>query len=122
MVELILPYPPSGNHMWKHAAGKHYLTEEARRYYRIVKHLVMQSGSVINIDFRMHVVCVLNPPDNRRRDMDNAWKVISDAITKAGVWQDDSLIRSLHIEWGSVVKGGAVRVTIARSDAETVSC
>jgi crossover junction endodeoxyribonuclease RusA len=45
--------------------------------------------------------------------MDNAWKVIADSLTKARVWQDDSLIKNLSLEWGEVQKGGRVELTIA---------
>lgn len=56
----------------------------------------------------------LCPPDNRRRDEDNfAGKALFDALTKAGVWGDDSQIRRKVVEWGDVVKGGCVVVEIA---------
>jgi crossover junction endodeoxyribonuclease RusA len=53
--------------------------------------------------------------------MDNAWKVVADSLTKAGVWQDDSLIRSLTLEWGEVQKGGLIRVLIQPHVEKTVS-
>lgn len=113
MINITIPYPPSGNHMWKHTRqGKHYLTEKARTYYELVRQAVHTQGRVINIDQAVQVHCVLYPPDKRQRDMDNAWKVISDALTKANVWQDDHLIKSLHIEWQVPVKGGKAFVSI----------
>lgn len=113
MLSLTIPYPPSGNHMWKHTRqGKHYLTAEARSYYELVKAAVFQQGRLVNIDQPVEVACALYPPDKRRRDMDNAWKVIGDSLTKAGLWQDDSLIRKLTIEWQPPVKGGKAFVSI----------
>ena len=113
MITITIPYPPSGNHMWKHTRqGRHYLTAEAKAYYDLVREAVITQGKVVNIDQPVEVTCVLYPPDNRRRDMDNAWKVISDALTKASLWQDDHLIKSLHIEWQVPVKSGKAFVSV----------
>ncbi len=55
----------------------------------------------------------LYPPDKRRRDLDNFdGKALWDALTKAGVWKDDSQVKSRYSEWGDVLKGGNVFVTI----------
>lgn len=121
-MNITLPYPPSGNHMWKHTkGGSHYLTTKARDYYADVRLAVWQQGKHINIDQHVSVQCIFYPPDNRRRDLDNAWKVISDALTRANVWQDDHLIRQLLLEWQTPVKGGKVFVSIALRDEIVVT-
>lgn len=98
-VSFVLPYPPSGNHAWKHTkGGRHYITREAQSYFEHVIHIARTSGADLMIGERMHVRCEIFPPDNRRRDLDNAWKVISDACTKAGIWEDDYLIDRLTLE------------------------
>lgn len=99
--------------MWKHAKGKHYLVKEARDFYVDVGFAIRDQGAAINTPEKLRVQVLLYPPDRRRRDMDNAWKVIGDAMTKACVWQDDSQIRSKLIEWMEPVKGGKVVVSIA---------
>lgn len=108
--------------MWKHAGGKHYLTKQANQYYSHVRGVVALQAKVVNINCDIEVRCVLNPPDKRRRDLDNAWKVIADSLTKAGVWQDDKFIRKLTLEWGEVRPGGTVAITVAPRDAESVTC
>lgn len=112
-VNLVLPYPPSGNHMWKKGAGRTYLTDEARGFYRIVWAAAIEQKAIINIDVPVAVECRLFPPDNRRRDLDNAWKVLSDSLTKARVWQDDNLVRQLRLSWMDPAPGGRVEITIA---------
>lgn len=113
MLNLTLPYPPSGNHAWKHTrAGKHYLTDKARDYYAEVAGIVRQRNRKLGIDSHVQVSCLLFPPDRRRRDMDNAWKVVGDALTKAGVWMDDSLIRKLVLQWSPPKTGGQVMVFV----------
>jgi crossover junction endodeoxyribonuclease RusA len=113
MINLTLPYPPSGNHMWKKGVDRTYLTDRAKDYYREIWAAAVQQGAIINIDQQVAVECRLYPPDKRRRDLDNAWKVLSDGLTKARVWQDDHLVRSLHLVWMDVEPGGRVELTIA---------
>jgi Holliday junction resolvase RusA-like endonuclease len=40
-----------------------------------------------------------HPPNKRRRDLHNYPKAIMDALTHAGVWEDDSLV----VQWSGVV-------------------
>lgn len=110
-----IPYPTvTGNHVWKHSGRKHYLTTKALDYYADVQMAVMAQGAHIAIDEPIRVQCLLYAPDRKRRDMDNAWKVIGDALTKASVWADDSLIRSLLIEWMPPIKNGKVLISIGK--------
>lgn len=108
--------------MWKHAKGKHYLVAEAKNYYADVFMVVREQGAHIETEEQLRIHVQLYPPDRRRRDMDNAWKVIGDALTKAGVWQDDSQIRSKLIEWREPVKGGKVFISIERFGENSLQC
>lgn len=122
-MNLTLPYPPvTGNHMWKHAGGRHYLVKEARDFYVLIGHTVRQQGGDMDLFQPLRISVTLHPPDRRVRDMDNAWKVIGDALTKARVWQDDSQIRSKLIEWGEPLKGGKVIVSIALFGESSLQC
>lgn len=51
-------------------------------------------------------------PDRRRRDLDNVLKPLNDVITKAGIWQDDSLIVFQTVTRGKVLKPGLIRAII----------
>ena len=44
--------------------------------------------------------------------MDNHIKALLDALTKAGVWMDDSQIKEAHLYWGEKVKHGSVIIEI----------
>lgn len=56
---------------------------------------------------------LLCPPNRAKRDQDNfAGKTLLDALTKAGLWGDDSQIKRTVIEWADVVKGGAVLIQV----------
>lgn len=51
-------------------------------------------------------------PDKRMRDLDNLFKSLLDALVKAGVLVDDSVIDDLRIVRKCVVNGGKVLVSI----------
>ncbi|UOF76778.1 rus-a like endodeoxyribonuclease [Caudoviricetes sp.] len=64
-----------------------------------------------------HLDIVFHPPTHTRRDLDNCLSSIKsglDGIADA-IRMDDSRW-SLGLSWGSVVKGGTVRITIMVSD------
>jgi len=61
---------------------------------------------------RLAVDIYVNPPDKRKRDLDNIPKALLDALTHAGIWEDDSQIDQLTITRGPVIKQGLAIVTI----------
>ncbi|HBA3116253.1 TPA: RusA family crossover junction endodeoxyribonuclease [Escherichia coli] len=60
------------------------------------------------------VEIVLFPPDNRIRDLDNYNKALFDVLTHAGVWEDDSQVKRMLVEWGPVIPEGKVEITISK--------
>ncbi len=114
--QLRLPYPAtSGNHAVKHARGQHYLTADAKAYRALVAVAAHQAGLAgrrMRGPLRVHVLAA--PPDERNRDADNVLKVMKDALTKAGVWNDDGnrVIRGVALDWAEAVAGGELLVTI----------
>lgn len=111
-MNLTLPYPPTGNHSVKHGKFGHYATPEAKLYRTLVKSLIVQQGVAVRYAGPLRVVAEINPPDRRRRDMDNAWKTAADALTHAGVWDDDFQIADLRLIRGEPAKGGAMSVFV----------
>ena len=112
-VILTLPYPPTGNLIWRHTkAGRHYLTDNARKYYQAVDDLFRLSSQPGILDGKLHVEFDIYPPDRRKRDLDNAVKVLGDACTKAGIWKDDSQIYKLVVEKMDVVEHSQICVQI----------
>ncbi len=114
---LELPHPPSGNKRTTHYRGRTISTREWRAYKRNVTAVVSSNILWATSDkaFAMQRLAVeidWYPPDNRRRDCGNIEKAVSDALTDAGVWADDSQIDLLTIRRCPVEPGGRVVVRI----------
>ncbi|MDF3665279.1 RusA family crossover junction endodeoxyribonuclease, partial [Enterobacter hormaechei] len=62
------------------------------------------------------VEILLFPPDARRRDIDNYNKALFDALTHAGIWEDDSQVQRMLVEWGPKVPGGRVEISIKKHE------
>jgi len=59
---------------------------------------------------RLEMKVIIYPRDRRKQDIDNRIKALWDALTDAGVIDDDEQIDVLHIERGEIKKGGGVLV------------
>ncbi len=119
-MKLTLPFPPSVNTYWRAPnkgplAGRHLISAAGRKY---------QSDACAAIIEQLRrlpkpsptpaaVAITLFPPDQRRRDLDNYNKALFDALTHAGVWDDDSQVKRMLVEWGPVVPKGKVEITIS---------
>ena len=109
---LILPWPPSTNKAHRRA-GRHMHLSNASQTYRVAVKSIVTAKKIQTITEYVEVHVTLCPPDMRKRDEDNfAGKSLFDAMTKAGVWKDDSQIRRKVVEWGEVTPGGAVMIEI----------
>lgn len=128
-MKLVLPFPPSVNTYWRAPnkgplAGRHLISSDGRKY---------QSAACVAIIEQLRrlpkpstelaaVEITLYPPDARRRDIDNYNKALFDALTHAGVWEDDSQIKRMLVEWGPTVPKGKVEITITAYKKEVVIC
>ena len=118
-MKLVLPFPPSVNTYWRAPnsgplKGRHLISAKGRAYQSAacaaiveqLRRLPKPSSSPAAVEI------VLYPPDLRRRDIDNYNKALFDALTHAGVWEDDSQVQRMLVEWGPKVAGGRVELTI----------
>ena len=115
---LSLPWPPSVNVYWRNVAGEVLISRKGREYANSVRAYVLQNYCRSAYFLRpVSVDIIAYPPNRARRDLDNLPKAILDALTKARVWDDDSLVHDLRIRWGEVRKGGEIRISINAMEA-----
>ncbi len=119
MTDLLMPYPPSVNHIYDSRGwgGAKCLKTIVRVYRGMVSircNDARRRGEIGRepIPGRLAVTVRVRPPDRRSRDLDNLGKCLLDALTKAGVWQDDDQIDRLTFIRDEPVKGGACHINI----------
>lgn len=114
---MVLPFPPSLNTYWRSVPGKGVLISEKGRQYRsAVQALAIAQKWQRFGDSRLSVNIEAWAPDKRRRDLDNMLKAALDALTHAGVWQDDSQIDELRIVRMPLV-GGMLKIQVQERKA-----
>lgn len=110
-----MEYPPSANRIWRNVNGRTLKSAEYRAWKEAQEWAVRaQKEPTVLGAYSAHIM--VNRPDNRRRDLDNLLKPISDVLVSAGIVEDDALCQSLKIEW---VKGQScpVKVFIISTEA-----
>jgi crossover junction endodeoxyribonuclease RusA len=93
-VTLQLPYPPSVNRIWRNARGIIYKTDAARDY----RYFVVSEANRVSLPLLTGAVALtvhLFPPQSNC-DIDNALKVLSDAL-QGIAYHDDKQVVELHV-------------------------
>lgn len=117
-VRVAIPWPPGVNHIWRsiviRGSVRVLLSKEGRQYRDAVKNALNAFARIPAACFAGPVAVHIDayPPDRRRRDVDNLAKAALDALTHAGLWEDDSQIADLRIRRGAVVPGGRLEVHV----------
>ena len=110
--EVSLPWPPTVNTYWRHAnrGGTTivYIAKEGQIYRTAVQGLIATKRKLHT--GRLKVEIEAWPPDKRKRVLDNILKSLLDAMTYAGIWEDDSQIDDLRIYRATI--GGMVKVRV----------
>jgi len=112
---IVLPYPPSVNRTLRTVAGRPILSAPYRAWRTEAAEAIARQ-TVEPVEGRYRLTIWATAPDKRRRDLDNLIKPVSDALVRAGVVQDDSLMRDLKIRWTDHIQpGGRVVLQVERA-------
>lgn len=114
-VILTLPWPPTVNTYYRHVGPRVLISKDGRKYRENVKNSVFAHRPLNLWDTltgRLSVEIVANPPDRRKRDLDNLLKGLLDSLQHAGIYQDDSQIDKLSIKRSAVSPGGSIYVRL----------
>ena len=119
---LTLPYPPTVNHYWESRVVRRgarfvstvHVSQDGQRYRESIVRLL---DGVQSLRGRLRVQILVQPPDGRRRDLDNVLKCLLDSLTAAGVWGDDSQVDSLLVVRGDQIAGGLVTMIVEPTEA-----
>ena len=107
-----LPFPPSVNHYLGRRGHQTYKTAKARAYNAEVALRVALEGLKAGFNTPLSVAYYYWMPDQRKRDIANYEKVLTDSMVTAGVMVDDHIIHRLTQEKMGVCKDGKVLITI----------
>jgi len=96
---LQLPYPPSVNKAFRNLSGGGRARTGGYSKWRRAAGLeiMAQRPPRLKCAYELHIIA--GKPDNRRRDIDNLIKPISDALVNSGVVIDDSDCVRVTAEW-----------------------
>lgn len=102
VVYLTIPFPPSANFIWRSAGRaargnkRVYLSAEYQQFLKEVAYIWSDYEERLikrwNPLGKFAVAFSWTPPNNRKYDVDNRIKPTLDALTRAGVWEDDSQV------------------------------
>lgn len=114
--EFFFPYPPTVNHCWGRAGKAVFLSAKYKAFLNDVALVV--AGTRLRQGDEYFLELSVTPPDRRKRDLDNVFKPILDALTRCCVWQDDSAVRFLTARRNAPSKTNAgVKVLVGVVDA-----
>lgn len=114
--EFFFPYPPTVNHCWGRAGKAVFLSAKYKAFLNDVALVV--AGTRLRQGDEYFLELSVTPPDRRKRDLDNVFKPILDALTRCCVWQDDSAVCFLTARRNEPSKTNAgVKVLVGVVDA-----
>ena len=107
----VLITPPTVNHYWIRGKNKtNRLSKRAIHFIDVMKRFIEPAGYLGRVKVKIEYA----PPDAKVRDIDNIVKPCFDALSKAGLIQDDSQVDELTVKRLPVFKGGKLVIQVEK--------
>ncbi len=100
------------NHYWQRTARGVRISDAGRAFRREVAVLMMARRPTRYGASPVMVAVSWNMADRRKSDIDNRIKPLLDALQHAGLYDDDSQVKNLVVEFGEITKGGSCDVVV----------
>ena len=108
---LNFPLPPTINSYYQFHGHRRFVGEAGKKFKFQVAQIVSQQSIRFGAE-KLSMMVTINFRDKRKQDLSNRIKALEDAMVQAGLFDDDSQIKEIHIYEGEIVKGGRVTVRI----------
>ena len=99
-LNLRLPWPPSVNRMWATTRSGNWYSTKVCNEFKNAVYRVIESLGYPHFEHK-DKICVMVyafPADARKRDLDNIFKVLGDALQEANVYDNDVQIKKIYME------------------------
>lgn len=104
-----LPFPPSVNNLFVNLPGRGRVKTQRYRTWRNAAGWDIRAAKPEKFSGPIEVSVTYARPDNRRRDLDNFFKAVADALVEFEVIEDDSQIQKITLAWGEG-RGATVQI------------
>lgn len=118
-ITLTLPYSPSSNTLFPTGGDKkRHICTKYRQYRKNIYGCVLEQLGIFKPLAGPLVTTVgMYPPDRRRRDLDNTFKALFDALKYSSVFHDDDQIDGILAFKLAKVKPGQCLITLEPAEA-----
>lgn len=106
----IRAFPPSANSLYANVPGKGRVKTERYRTWATAAGWDVKAQKPAKITGRYAITLTVQRKDNRRRDLSNLIKAVSDLLVDQQVIEDDSLEEEVHLYWYRAVEGCVVEI------------
>ncbi|MCL7938812.1 RusA family crossover junction endodeoxyribonuclease [Halomonas sp. ATCH28] len=115
-MEVMMPWPPSTNSIWRNVGKRTLLSKEARVYRNRARgELLAQGAANTKLAGRVAVEVMLYPHNARAFDIDNKLKALLDALTYSRVWLDDGQVDEILVRRAEEHRDGGQALVIIKT-------
>lgn len=98
MIELLLPVPPTANNLFPtNKAGRRFPSSKYKEWKQLAALAIAQQPKPKKVYGRLTAVYRFSFPDNRKRDLANFEKAITDFLNDQNFFDDDSQIDEMRL-------------------------